>query len=679
MATEKDFIGSVDGISAPVQSSAGTVPSPVPPPQQSMHKKARGGKTLVVVLLTLAVLYTLPMFVLITLFPTRDGSLAELRSIATLMYGVGTLAWLGFGMLGFLRISSLKDRPKAQLRGLFRLLILVVPMAAVGCVVVVLINREPRLNLDILSPQSTQEFVAPLTVEFGTMTASKIFAQQSLTPLKYMWDFNADGAVEQETFEPQATYVYSRQGIYSIAVHVVMTNGVQKKLSGRIVIPKDSFSVEPAAPLIDEAVKFSIAHLILKKEDIKNVQWDFDSDGTADTTSTSLDASYTYHALGPVTATATIFYSNQTQTKLSRSLNVMLPPAPPFPITLETDPATLLGPPPFPVTFTIKTSEPIANVSWNFGDDATSEGLLASHSYKTVGTFTATALVRSQSGSTVKLTKVVRVPEPLVLGDLSFEGKPAVQGNTITGEVPLTIDITPVTSQPLVSFSWDAPGASNIASSDRRLNVTYLKEGKYNIELIGFDADNKVMRKRISVTVLPASAVVSFIMDPSAPEAPAEVKFDASDTFIPSSEEVTGFEWDFGDRSNTSGSIFSGTRISHTFQNPGKYVISVRVKTTSGGEYTGTKTLVVRAPNIRACFLASRTSVKAGSAVSFDPSCSTGQFETWYWNFGDGSESDLRNPLPHVYESSGNYNVVLTVTTKDDRKSTHETTISVSQ
>ena len=47
------------------------------------------------------------------------------------------------------------------------------------------------------------------------------------------------------------------------------------------------------------------------------------------------------------------------------------------------------------------------------------------------------------------------------------------------------------------------------------------------------------------------------------------------------------------------------------------------------------------------------------SSVSFAP------IQAWYWNFGDGTTSTLRNPPPHVYSSPGAYQVKLVITGLD--------------
>lgn len=666
---------SVDGISpAPTPAQKSAAP-PVPHPSLGLP---------LALLLAIIVIYVLPAIVLIAIFPTNDGSLSGIKMIGMFGYGIGLLVWGGLGFLALSRIGSVKDKPRMQRMAIVRLAIVEVPMVLVSIAVLVLINLPPRLLLDVIAPTSAADLVAPLAVTFGTDTASKIFTAAKLTPLRYEWDYNGDGVVDQETFDPQATFVFQQAGIYTVAARVTMTNGQTKKLSFRLIIPKSSFGVEPLSPVIDEPAKFSLEHLFPKTQDetvpkLSKARWDFDNDSSVDFETDGLTATNTYRKLGTITATVTVTLSNGTQYALQRTIQVVKPPLQPFPITMETEPATLLGSVPFGVLFILKTDEDIANVSWTFGDQKTGEGLRVAHVYNEVGNFTAVALARSQTGTVAKLSKLVRVTSPLEIGDLTFEGNPPVRNFAIQGEVPLTVDLTPVTAKPLISFSWDAPGASEVLTTDKTLKAIYRKEGKYSIDLIGIDPDQNVLRKRISVEVKPASSVVQFTMDPPTPIAPALVKFDASDTFVHPGEEITGFEWDFGDGQNVGigdKTKFSGARIEHTYEKPGTYVITLNVRTTEGHVYTGKQTLVVRAPVIDVCFIPSRRTGKAPLGVRFDTSCSTGDFVSWTWDFGDNAQSDQQSPT-HVFLQPGSFKVTLTAVDKDGLKSTKETTITV--
>ncbi|MBP7114616.1 MAG: PKD domain-containing protein, partial [Candidatus Peribacteraceae bacterium] len=232
--------------------------------------------------------------------------------------------------------------------------------------------------------------------------------------------------------------------------------------------------------------------------------------------------------------------------------------------------------------------------------------------------------------------------------------------------------------QPLISFSWDAPGAPESVITDKSFRAVYRDEGKYSIDLIGIDPDQNVFRKRISIMALPPASMVSFSMDPATPTAPATVTFDASDTFIPTGEEITGFEWDFGDGDTSGTNKFSGARVNHLFTKPSTYTITLTVRTISGKTYSNKQTLTVRAPLIDACLLPSRRSGKAPLGVKFDASCSTGNFTTWNWDFGDASQSDVQSPT-HVFLKPGEFTVTLTAITGDGLRSVKTTTISVAE
>ncbi|MEQ1849062.1 MAG: PKD domain-containing protein [Candidatus Peribacteraceae bacterium] len=670
---------SVDGLSPALPSTSETqVPSlPPAPPRDKAHERRT-----VVIMIILAAIYTLPALVLISLFPRTDGALTGLKSAATLIYAVCGVLWLLLGAAGFLRIGSLKDRPRMRFFAGIRLAVLVIPMLILSGLVPVLINIAPALRLEIASPRTAAEMVAPVAVQFGMPTALRYFSTLGLTPLNYQWDYNNDGKSDQETFDPVSTYVISRAGIYNIVCTVSMTDGSRKNVVLRLVISRASFGVQPSTPVIDEPVTFSLDHLFPKTSanattpTLTKAEWDFDNDGTVDTESTGLTATSMFHTLGEREVAVRVTLSNQTQQTLTRTVTVVEPTPQPFPVALETEPGLLLGPPPFPVLFSIKTDEKVASASWDFGDQKTAEGLRVAHQFAAIGNFTVSATVRSASGTIAKLTKLVRVTEPLEIRDLTLQGSPPVKNFEIEGPVPLTVDLTPNTLQTFITFSWDVPNASDFTVTGKSLRAVYRDEGRYTIDLIGVDPDGRVFRKPIVIQAKsPASSVV-FTMTPVAPTAPASVSFDASDTFVPSGEQVTGFEWKFGDQASVA-ARFTGARTDYRYEKPGTYVIELTVRTINGNSYTGKQTLVVRASLVDACVLPSRTKGAAPLGVKFDTSCSTGDFTSWKWNFGDGSESDQASPV-HVFTEAGEYTVRATATTADGKASTITTTISVS-
>lgn len=674
----------IDGItlsskqSTPVQENSATVEPLVPP----APVRTSGPFNIALSLyLVFAVIYAAPALFFLSLFPRPDGSMSEIVSIVTVIYAAGALAWLLFGMIGFFRIASIKDRPRMRFFASLRLVGVALPMIILSIITCALINVAPKLKLEVTSPQNPNDFVAPVSVTFGMETAMKFFARSNLKPLKYEWDYNNDGVTDQETFDPVSTYFITRAGIFNIVVTVTMTDGTKKQVIYRLVIPRASFAVQPSQPILDEPTAFSIEHLFPKSTDtttkLLKAAWDFDGDGSIDFETDQMTASTTYHKLGTTNVSVTMTFANQSQSSLQRVIEVVKPAEQPFPITLETEPRTLLGPPPFGVIFSLKTEEKIANVTWDFGNQKRAEGMRVAQVFGAVGTFVVNVSVRSESGAVAKLSKVVRVTNPLEIRDLTFEGTP-VKNFTIEGEVPLTIDLSPVTQQPLISFSWDALNAPESEVIDKHFRAVYRDVGKYAIDLIGTDPDQNVFRKRIAITALPPQSLVSFSMDPATPTAPATVTFDASDTFIPSGEEITGFEWDFGDGDNSNTNKFSGARVDHIFVRPGTYTITLTIRTTSGKTFSNKQTLTVRAPLLDVCFMPSRRNGKAPLGVKFDAGCSTGIFESWTWDFGDGAASDLQSPT-HVFLKPGEFTVTLTAVTKDGLQNVKSTTISVTE
>lgn len=677
----------VDGIAAPASEVSTVQPqnnaaltSEKPTPKLSRNV----GKNILIFFGVLGFLYIVPALIIMAALPRPDGGLASLKQGATMVYGLGTVSWIVFGLIGFMRVSAIKEHPRMRFFGMIRLVAMCIPMIFIGAALLIKINIPPKLRLEVISPRTAEAFIAPVSVTFGMDTAVQYFKQQQLTPLRYEWDYNNDGITDQETFDPTSTYLINKAGIFNIVSNVTMTNGEKKQVIYRLLVPRASFAVQPEVPIIDEQLTFSLANFFPKTTDttapkLQKAQWDFDGDGTVDLETDKMIVSYTYHKLGKVNVSVSMTLTNQSQSSLQRVIEISKPPEQPFEISLESEPATLLGPPPFGVLFTLKTNEPIASASWDFGNQKSGEGLRIAHVFSGVGSYNVVATVRSQSGSIAKLSKLVRVTNPLDIRDLSFDGNPAVKDFAVEGQVPLTVELTPVTSQPLISFSWDVSKATDAEVTDKTFRAIYRDEGRYTVDLIGIDPDQNVLRKTMTITALPPKSNVVFSMDPSAPTAPALVKFDASDTFVPTGDEITGFEWNFGDNSNGSNNTkFSGARIEHLYEKPGTYIIELTVRTVSGKSYVGRQTLLVRAPLFDVCFVPSRTTGKAPLGVRFDTGCSTGNFNTWLWDFNDASQSDMQNPT-HVFLKPGEYRVTLTATTKDGLKGSKTTTITVTE
>ena len=159
----------------------------------------------------------------------------------------------------------------------------------------------------------------------------------------------------------------------------------------------------------------------------------------------------------------------------------------------------------------------------------------------------------------------------------------------------------------------------------------------------------------ITVSAQPILPVANFSTDVTSGYSPFTVQFNDS------SENATGWNWDFGDGSNST-----EQNPIHTYLTTGNYTVNLTVTYTN----TATKivTIVVSAQPILpvANFSTDVTSGYAPLTVQVNDSSENAT--VWNWDFGDGSNSTEQNPL-HIYTESGNYTVNLTVSNENGTNS----------
>jgi PKD repeat protein len=660
---------SVDGVSSA---------APTPPPASSAKMPADATKSPFmlkgILLAGLAVPYTIYLLwclFLLASFPAMGASPTVIM-IGVLSMIAGALIFLGAGALGFFRISSSKAMPNTKMIALIKLGAFVLPGFLLSVMTPFMISGEPSLTINIVSPSSSSQFIAPLSISFSVQPAVDALAERGFRPVQYSWDINSDKKVDQQTLTPELTATFDKEGIYTVSVSMKSSDGTVKTASRRFVISQSVFSVLPTPAIVDRPTVFSLSHLYPEADQVTAVAWDFDGDGQIDEANGGIQTSYTYLATGTYTVSAVVQLANKTQAQYQRTVDVTEPAALPFPVTIVTQPKNLIGTVPFAALFSVETEEPVYSVQWDFGDGEKAEGQRATHTFAHNGSFAVTARVRSQSGVIADVGTVVKVVDRLDLNDLRFEGTPEVNGDRITGEVPLTLNLTPVTSTPFVQFSWEAPDATEVGSTETNLQAIFRRPGTFTVTLVGQDLENHVLRQPLTVEVKPPSSVVTFQMNPESGIAPLLVTFDASESSIPD-EDITGFVWNFGDGSPQE---FGGAVTQHRFLQAGTYTINLTARTISGLQQSTSRTLIVRAPNLQARILASRLTGTAPMTVSFDGTSSIGVVTEYLWDFGDGTQND-KATVPHPFTDPGTYTVRLTVKDANGESATTTVTITV--
>ncbi|MDT8357627.1 MAG: PKD domain-containing protein [Methanomicrobiaceae archaeon] len=348
----------------------------------------------------------------------------------------------------------------------------------------------------------------------------------------------------------------------------------------------------------------------------------------------------------------------------------LAPPVADFTVSLE--PA-----PPFTVKFTDTSSGQVESYSWNFGDSplgyaSPGSDATTTHTYGQAGIYTARLTVTNSGGSDT-MTKEIAV------GQNSVELVPSnpsamADADVFSGTAPLEIHFTDASVYYTTSKyypTWDfGDGTYSLEANPVH---TFTQPGTYTVTLAatnlgGTDYDS------LTVTVYPAAVLTSHTpvgggaLGLAAPVTGFEV--DTSQGLIvefidTSSGQVESFSWDFGDGSVASG-MGPDASTAHEYANPGEYQVSLAVSN-SGGTDTVTRTIIVffvpppdAVPDVLLAEIdAMPLEGPAPLTVQFADR-STGNIVGREWNFGDGSFSDLPNPV-HTYMEPGIYTVHLTV------------------
>jgi len=250
-------------------------------------------------------------------------------------------------------------------------------------------------------------------------------------------------------------------------------------------------------------------------------------------------------------------------------------------------------------------------------------------------------------------------------------------GIPTTGPAPLTVSFIDqsVSSENITSFLWIFGDGSN-NSTEKNSNHTYMGIGMYNVSLKVTNKNGENSTTTISdfIHVQPSVyPVVKFSATPRNGTLPQTVIFmDQSELDPAVPDEMYNYIWNFGD-----GTIdYSNSRnIEHKYTSTGNYSVNLRVEDQNGRKYNTAAPISISiingTPKFAALFTAVPSSGSAPLMVSFiDQSTSPVGITNYNWNFGDGSNNSTDKNPSHTYVGTGKYNVTLTITGTDGKKTT---------
>ncbi len=257
-------------------------------------------------------------------------------------------------------------------------------------------------------------------------------------------------------------------------------------------------------------------------------------------------------------------------------------------------------------------------------------------------------------------------------------------------------------------YIWDF-GDGSAQEYGREISHDYLTAGTFTVRLTVTDGDytddDETLVKIIPAN-LPPVGVVKITApggweDLDAKELPTNsvLVFDATESFDPDGEfynddqvstspldDLTTLTWDLGD-----GTISKQPRLEHIYEENGIYNVSINMSDRKGSMWEETYVITVlnRAPvavikDTNPSYYMDEQPVMLSGDGSYDED---GDVIGYYWDFGDGTHSDLATGVKdgyqptkvasHEYESPGDYIVKLWVMDDDFEKSPTPTEIKV--
>jgi PKD repeat protein len=229
----------------------------------------------------------------------------------------------------------------------------------------------------------------------------------------------------------------------------------------------------------------------------------------------------------------------------------------------------------------------------------------------------------------------------------------------------------------IAKYYWEfGDGAT---AEGRQVSHTYGNTGDYKVRLTV--VDRKGLRDRTSVNIrvnqnlVDTTPPIARINGPSTVQQGTGVTFDGSGS--QSLSPIVDYQWNFGD-----GTIVSGSSVSHVYNKPGNFDVSLTVVAQNGLRGSARQQIRVDDVTIAAkpvAVINAPTSGQLGQQINFDASGSTaaGQIVSYAWNFGDGDSANGVN-IPHTYQKGpGIYNVTLTVTDDQGQSNTANQQITI--
>ncbi len=536
---------------------------------------------------------------------------------------------------------------------------------------VYVINSADLNSLSLIHPKKNYlnpEYVVGEEIDFSYSFPNMDKIPSNLITQK--WDFNGDGSTDSTL--SSLSYSYSASGKYNAVLNVSV--GEYSKENSSLIrvfsLDLENPEVVITAPSRENNVYSTSDELEFQFDfelDVTPenyiIYWDFDGDGSTD--STALNPSYSYSSTGAYEVNASFVYNGEIYGSALKTIYVLNPADfSDIEISRSEDKTTYAINENIDFSYSFPNMDKIPSnlitQEWDFDGDGSTDSTasIPSHSYSNTGQKKVTLTLDSGSMSKSK-TDSFYVIDSKNAEEL-FIVSPAENKIYPVGE---TLDFQHSYSDENVEYDtkWDF-GDDSAESSDEQTTHSYSKTEKYypNVTLT---IASQTYSEESSVYVLDFNDLETLSMDISSetgvfvPGEPINFSFDFDNKELLDSKYSV--LWNFGD-----GESSDLEKPSNEFENDGRYLVELRIDANKelGLNYSISKEIVVIDENSldalyidlepKKNFYTSENEIEFSSSIDFADSYS--------WKFGDEFTSSI-NPDSHNYSDEGIYSVLLKI------------------
>jgi len=356
---------------------------------------------------------------------------------------------------------------------------------------------EMTLAVSMAADFSADVLVADVdeTIQFTDATTGGV------SPYTYEWDFNNDGTVDSTEASP--THAYTSAGTYTVSLTVTDDESATdtKTRTDYINVAEPlvaGFSADMVVADIDETIQFTDA--TTGGTTPYTYRWDFENDGTVDSTEAS--PTHAYSSAGTYTVKLTVFDSlsrtdSETKTDYINAAQTLAAAFSADIVVADVDEN---------IQFTDATAGGATPYiyRWDFNNDGTIDSAEASptHAYSSAGTYTVKLTVFDavmRADSEIK-TNYITIPATLVANFTADQTE---------ADIGTTIQFTNTSTGGVATFTyaWDFNNDGTIDSTAANPTHVYTTDDSYTVSLTVTDSRSSEDAETKSgyITALPVS------------------------------------------------------------------------------------------------------------------------------------------------------------------------------